>query len=108
KALAVVDAYGVAEYVEWLREGDCAGCDRTNRFARRGALVHPAVIFARWFAVVQTPDAKGRSHAAGHRRSERILPKAGFGDLFLKAGEQGHFFRRGVERLYFRAEFYIL
>src|SRR6516164_4122629 len=108
KALAVVNADRIAENVELLRERDVACGDGTDGFAGRGALVHAAVIFAGRLPVMEAPDAEGRGHAAGNRRNERILPRAAVGDLFLEAGELRDFFRRGMERLYLRAEFYVL
>src|ERR1700686_2304421 len=61
EALAVIDADGVAEDVEFLRKRDGASSDRANRFAFRSALVEAAVVLAGRFAVVEALDAEGRS-----------------------------------------------
>src|SRR5258708_35713310 len=63
EALAVVDADGVAEHVELLRESYSPRGDRANRFAFGSTLVHAAVRFASRFPVVQTLHTERRGHA---------------------------------------------
>ena len=66
-----------------LAKVDGARGHSANRFTFRSALVNATVIFAGGFAVVQTFDAKGRSHAAGNRSGQWILPRTGIGNCLL-------------------------
>ena len=93
KTLSVVDADGIAEHVELLRERDGASGDGADGFARGSPLVHAAVVLAGRLSIVKASDAERRRHAAGDGRGERILPKTRFRDLFLEGGQQCDFFR---------------
>src|SRR5690242_2912200 len=104
----MIEADGVAEHVEFLREFHFTGGDSANGFAFGSALIDAAVIFAGGLAVVQAANTEGRGNAAVHRRSDRIAPEAGIGNGIAKAREQMHFFGSGMERFDFRSESDIL
>src|SRR5437867_5936318 len=74
EALSVVDSDRVAKNVELFREGHSACRNGPNRFAVGSPLIHSAVIFARGFAIVETPYAKRRCHASGDGCRKWILP----------------------------------
>ena len=82
EALAVIDTDGVTEHVELFGKVDGARGYSANRFTFR--VRWSARDTRRWVAVVQTFDAKGRSHAAGNRCGQEILPRTGIGDCISK------------------------